>query len=271
MKLSLSNIALTAYDHESELSALPALAITGLEVAPSRVWHDTWTGLTPAMVAKYRREVEGAGLEVVGLHSLFWDHRDLGLFRDADTRSRTLDFLAHLSAVCRDLGGRTLIYGSGWARNRNGLPMADAMAETESFFGELSKRMEGHGTCICFEPVGPQESDFVNSVFDSIAIAEKLDHPAIRVQIDAKALVANDEDVLEPFLRAKPYLVHYHANEPDLGVLSDSGAVDHAKLGGFLRRVDYTGYVSIEQRMVNEADPLDAVRESARVLRDNYS
>src|SRR4051812_18082931 len=119
MRLSISNIALTAFDHLAELSALPALGLSGLEVAPSRVWQDTWHGLKAADVAAYRRNVESAGLRVVGLHSLFWDQRELGLFRDQDTRGRTIDFLAHLSGVCRDLGGRTLIYGSAWARNRN--------------------------------------------------------------------------------------------------------------------------------------------------------
>lgn len=270
MKCAVSNIALSEYDHARELHALPELGLEGLEVAPSRVWRDTWQGLTPDMVAAYRRVVEGAGLQVVGLHSLFWDQRDLGLFRDGEAVARTLEFLVHLSGVCRDLGGRTLIYGSAWARNRNGLPMAEARERAISFFGTLVDRIAEHGTCVCFEPVGPDESDFVNSVYDSIDIARAVDHPALRVQIDAKALVANNEATFAPFEAAAPLLVHFHANEPGLGMLG-TGGVNHAELAGYLRRIDYDGFVSIEQRMVVPDDPLGPIRRSAAVLRDAYA
>ncbi len=77
--LAVSNIALPAYDHEAELGRLRELGIEGLEVAPSRVWPDTWRGLKPADVAAYRRAVTDAGLRVVGLHSLLFDHPDMGL------------------------------------------------------------------------------------------------------------------------------------------------------------------------------------------------
>ena len=107
---AISNIALPAYDHAAELGRLRDLGMEGLEVAPSRVWRDTWHGLTAADVSAYRHAVETAGLRVVGLHSLFFDQPDLGLFKAPEIRRQSLDFLEHLSAVCRDLGGRTLIY-----------------------------------------------------------------------------------------------------------------------------------------------------------------
>ena len=188
-KLAVSNIALSAYDHAAELGRLTDLGLSGVEVAPSRVWRDTWHGLTPALVAAYRRDVEAAGLGVVGLHSLFYDHPELGLFRDAETRARSLDFLVHLSAVCRDLGGRTLIWGGG--RRLGDVGQAPARAEAQAFMAELCRRIEGHGTVFCFEPLGPDETDFINSAFDALAIVAAVDHPALRMQLDAKALVAN--------------------------------------------------------------------------------
>ena len=101
------------------------MGFTGLEVAPSRQWQDTWRGLSASAVKTYRCEIEAAGLCCVGLHSLFYDHPHLGLFRDPDSRKKSLDFLVHLSGVCRDLGGRTLIWGGG--RNRGDVPLADAV------------------------------------------------------------------------------------------------------------------------------------------------
>ena len=64
--------------------------------------------------------MEAAELEAVGLHSLFFDRPELGLFKDPELRAGSLEFLTHLSAVCRDLGGKTLIWGGG--RKRGEVP-----------------------------------------------------------------------------------------------------------------------------------------------------
>ena len=80
----------------------------------------------------------------------------------------------------------------------------------------------------------------------------------------------NDEATAEPFHAAAPHLVHFHANEPDLGVLGTSGDVDHRALGGFLRDIGYQEFVSIEQRMLNADHPVADVARSARVLTACY-
>ncbi len=269
MRFAVSTIALPAFDHGDEMDRLAALGIEAVEVAPSRAWFDTWPGPGADAVARYRKRIESAGLGVVGLHSLFFDQPRLGLFKDAETRAESLDFLEHLSKVCRDLGGRTLIYGVG--RNRGALAADDARAEAGEFFGELCRRVENHGTCFCFEPLGPKDSDFINSALESMAIAEMICHDAVRVQLDAKALVENGEAVIETFRAVAPMLVHFHANEPGLGMLGQSGAVDHAAMGQMLNAIGYDGYVSIEQRMIDEADPMAGIGQSAHLLKECYS
>lgn len=265
--IALSNIALPSGDHVALLPAVAAMGIQGIEAAPSRIWPDTGKGLAAAQVSAYRRAVEAAGMKVVGLHSLFFDHPELGLFKP-EARAATLDFLVHLSVVCRDLGGRTLIWGGG--RRRGAVAKQDAFAESVRFLAELCIRIEGHGTCLCFEPLGPQDSDFINSAFEAVAIAAAVNHPAFAVQLDAKALVENAEDTIAPFAAAKSRLVHFHANQPGLGPL-DQGPVDHRKMGDFLRQIGYDGAVSIEQRMLGESDPLDAIGRSVAVLKDCYA
>jgi sugar phosphate isomerase/epimerase len=269
MKLASSNIALTTYDHIAQLKPLADMGISGIEIAPSRVWRDTWKGLKASDVSAYRRAIETAGLDVVGLHSLFYDQPDLRLFGDSDTRARTLGFMEHLSKLCRDLDGKTLIYGGG--RNRGDLPLEDAFSQSEMFFHDLIPRIENHGTVFCFEPLGSADSDFINSVYDSVRLVESVDHPSLRVQLDAKALVATGELTKEVFEAAAPYLVHVHANEPDFGVLGTSGTVDHQKMSGLLNDIGYTGYVSIEQKMIGEDDPLAAISQSAKILEEYYS
>ena len=237
-------------------------------MAPSRVWRDTWHGLGAADVTAYRKAVEGAGLHVVGLHSLLYDQPGLALFGDDDQRRQTMDFMEHLSRVCRDLGGRTLIWGSG--RKRGDLPVDDAKRTAVDFFRRLSSKIADHGTCFCFEPLGLDDADFINSALDSLEIVQAVDHPALRVQLDAKALVANGEADIAIFRAVASHLVHFHANEPGLGVLGTTGSVDHGRLGRCLNDIGYGGTVSIEQRLMNGADPIADVALSAAVLEEHY-
>jgi sugar phosphate isomerase/epimerase len=268
VKLAVSNIALSAYQHEDELKSLPQMGLSGLEVAPSRVWKDSWHGLSSKLVDRYRNHVEQAGMSIIGLHSLFYDKPELGLFQDAATRQSTLDFLVHLSKLCRDLGGKTLIYGA--RRWRGNLSFDDAISQSLDFFSDLIPRIEDHRTVFCFEPLGPTDTDFINSVYESISLVKRIGHPALRVQLDAKALVINGEMKSKVFQAAAPFLVHVHANEPDLGILGTSGQVNNQKMGRLLRHIKYEGYVSIEQKMIKKEAPLDALRKSAKLLKECY-
>ena len=128
IKHAVSNIALPPFEHGEEVRKLRDMGLHGLEVAPSRVWPDTWRGLKPDRVTAYANMVHGAGLQIVGLHSLFFDHPELGLFHGPEVLAETLEFLTHLSGVCRDLGGRTLIYGGGRKRGDTDEETAYAIA-----------------------------------------------------------------------------------------------------------------------------------------------
>lgn len=268
MRLAVSNIGLPPSAGASEFTRLAELGVVGLEIAPSRRWADTWRGLSGRDVAGLRVEAERCGLTVVGLHSLFFDHPELGLFRDLDTRAASLDFLTHLSGVCRDLGGKTLIWGGG--RRRGETPLRAANEEARSFIGDLCRRIESHGTCICFEPLGPNDSDFINSAYDAYTLVEAIDHPAFAVQLDAKALVDNREAHRQTFEAVAGRLVHFHANEPGLGILGTSGTVNHADFGRWLRSLDYDGFVSLEQRQLSDMSPLSDIERSLAILTDCY-
>ena len=77
MKYAISNIAFPPAAGASAFSRVAAMGFEGLEVAPSRAWQNTWTGLTHRDVAKYRKEIESGGLSPVGLHSLLFDQPHL--------------------------------------------------------------------------------------------------------------------------------------------------------------------------------------------------
>lgn len=267
MRLAVSNIALPAFDHVEQFYALAELGLTGVEIAPSRAWEQTWHGLSAEQVSTYRKAIEAAGLKAVGLHSLFFDRPELGLFKVPELRASSLEFLSHLSAVCRDLGGKTLIWGGG--RKRGEIPADEAHAEAVDFMAELCQRISDHGTVFCFEPLGPDSTDFINSALEAKAIADEVDHPAMAIQLDAKALFENDEVNAVLFATVADQLVHFHVNEPDLGVIGTSGKIDHATMGSLLRGIGYKDYVSIEQRQL-EGGLIENIAKSVEVTKSSY-
>jgi sugar phosphate isomerase/epimerase len=271
LKFAVSNIGLRPFDHLDDLPALAATGFEGLEVALSRVWKDDWNYPKAVDVEAYRHSVESTGLSVVGLHSLFWERPDFTMFGETGIVARTMDFLAQLSAVCRDLGGKTLIYGSRTARTRGERSIDEANAQAVDFFGTLCHQVEGHGTCFSIEPLETEVADYVHSVLDSLILVKAVDHPAFRVQIDAKAMALANEVQPETFDAVRDYLVHVHANEPGFDILGTSGLVDHAALGGMLKDIGYDGFVSIEQRMIDAGEPLAGVLQSAQLLKECYS
>ena len=211
MKLAITNIALPAFDHLGDFPALRDEGFSGLEVALSRIWSEDWNTPSVAEVEAYRRAANAADLDIVGLHSLFWQREELTMFGDTATVEDTKRFLVSLSAICRDLGGRTLIYGSRTARTRGETSINDANVRAADFFTDLCRRVEEHGTCFCIEPLETAVADYVHSVLESAEVVRMV------------------------------------ANEMDLGPVRESSEVEHAALGACLRNIGYDGYVSIEQ------------------------
>jgi sugar phosphate isomerase/epimerase len=253
------------------MEALREMGFEGLEVALSRVFSGDWNNPTSLQIKNYRYGIEVMGLSIVGLHSLFWDRPEYTMFGDKDVIIKTIDFLVKLSAICRDLGGKTLIYGSRTARTKGHRTVKEANKEAVDFFDLLCKRVEGHGTCFCIEPLETDVADYVHSVLESQTIVEAVSHPALKVQIDAKAMALADEIQLKVFKSIRNELAHVHVNEPGFDVLGTSGLVDHEKIGKYLKYIGYEGYVSIEQKMINADAPLTGIRHSARVLKECYA
>lgn len=267
---ALSNISLPPYDHIRYFPGLVLIGYTGLEVAPSRIWRDS-ARITFSQVEKYRRAAQECGLRIIGLHSLFFDRPDLGLFLGADIRRKTLTFLGGLSQICSDLGGKTIVFGSPNARRRGGMPVEDADIETIGFFVDLLDMVKGHDTCFVIESLGGSETDYIESVVHALELTNKIKHPRLKCHIDAKAVTESSEVSLEIFQMISPLLVHFHVNEPGLGVLEDSTCVDHNHLGALLRQIEYGGYISLEQKMLDSSDILGPVEKSYRILEKYYS
>lgn len=264
MKPALCDIALPNDGHDRLLAEARALGFLGLEVAPHRIAAD---GLpTPAQAAAHRRTVEAAGMRVVGLHALLTGQPDLGLFTDADTARRTRDHLVHLSAVCRDLGGRTLILGAD-GRGRGMTPWKAAWFVCRAFLEDLLPRIEAHGTVLCFAPLGRGAGDFGLSAADCRILADALDHGSFGLQLNSAAQMANEDTGHVPFNAVRGRLDQFCVRDPGLAV-PDAKTGGHTDFRHHLATIGYAGWLVLKQRATVDAG--DGLRRGWDVLSGTY-
>lgn len=267
MRLALSNLALPPFDHIHLLPRLPALGISGIEVAPDHTWPVARGGFCPGHVSRYRRAAESSGLHTVGLHALLGGRPELGLFEDVETRRHTIDHLAHLSAVCRDLGGRTLILDSRWRRE---LPRKDAWMTARGLLEAVLARIEDHGTMLCLAPLSSQEGDFCNSAHDCLMMVQAIDNPCFGVHLGAKALAMNGETGHATFAAVRGCLQHVHVDDLDGAVPGSTGLIDHVDVRCHLAAIAYRGWISIVHHRGSRRDPMEAVTRGVTFVADHY-
>ena len=152
-----------------------------------------------------------SGLEIVGLHALLGGRPELDIFGDADIRHHTVRHLVHLSETCRDLGGRTLVLDSRWAR---GMERKDAFLQCRAFLEKLLPQIEGHGTVLCFAPLAAEEGDFCRLARELFMLANALDHVSFGLHIATAAFAANGETGHRNFAARRGRLDHVHVDEP---------------------------------------------------------
>jgi sugar phosphate isomerase/epimerase len=269
MRLAFSNLTLPAFDHLHYLPDIRAFGVEGVEIAPDHTFRRPYfgKGYNPREIATYGQATRLAGLEIVGLHALLGGRPEFDMFDDADTRHHTLRHLVHLSEICRDLGGRTLILESRWAR---GLERREAFLQCRAFLEKLLPKIEEHGTVLCFAPLSPEEGDFCRLAPELFMLAAALDHSSFGLHLATAALAANGETGHRNFAARRGRLDHVHIDEPGRVALGVSGKVDHADMRRHLSAISYTGWCSVVQRLPPGVSPTEHVFRSARGFKAIY-
>ena len=269
MKLALSNLALPAFHHLSLLPHVRALGVEGLEIAPDHTWSAPGLGkaFSATDVSVYGRAAGLAGLEIIGMHALIGGRPEFGILEDLETRKRTLDHLVHLSAVCRDLGGRTLILDSRW---RGEMSERAAWFEMRDFLERLLPSIEDHGTVLCFAPLGPGEGDFCRKAAENYMLVNAIDHPSFGLHLSSAGLTANGENGHAHFAAARGRLELFHIDEPGRVPIGSSGAIDHVDMRRHLSASTYDGWVSIVQRFRRNEPAMDVLMDSVRFFHETY-
>jgi sugar phosphate isomerase/epimerase len=251
MKIALCNELFGDRPWTDTFSTIAKLGYAGVEVAPFTLAADVAPfdirSVPAERIVEFRQRVEGAGLVVVGLHWLLGKTEGLYLTSpDPNVRRHTGEYLSALAELCADLGGHVMVLGSPQQRNLlPGVSYEDAEAyAVEVLHGALGACRQFDVT-IALEPLGPAEGDFLLTAEAAIRLAQLVDSPHCRLNLDVKAMSSESRPIGEIIRASREWIAHFHANDPNL-LGPGMGDVDYRPIIAALNEINYAGWVSVE-------------------------
>jgi sugar phosphate isomerase/epimerase len=246
MNFGICNETWQGWDFGRTCDAIAGAGYGGVEIAPFTL-NDDPRNLTESAAKKLGAVARSAGLEVIGLHWLLVKPPGMHLTTaDARVRKNTIEFAQHLSRLCAAMESKIMVWGSPKQRNiAPGENHADATARAADAMRQVCQTAGPLGVTIAMEPLGPAETNFLNTAEETIHFIRAVDHPACRLHLDVKAMCTESKPIPQIIHESKDYIAHFHANDPNLRG-PGFGDVKYEPIAAALRAANYDGYVSVE-------------------------
>ncbi len=262
----------------AEIAAVASrLGYHGIEIAPFTLAPSA-TEVTKRQRKETRKVIADHGLETVGLHWLFArpaGAKDLPPLHmttsDQTTWHRTRDYLAALLDLCSDLGGKVLVLGSPKQRSVvEGQTKEGAWRRAVELLSSVLDQAGKLGLTICFEPLSPAETNFINTVEDGMKMVREIGHPNFKIHLDVKAMSSEPKRapaVIRSVTAAD--IGHFHVNDPNL-YGPGMGEVDYAPIAQAVHDIGYDKWLSVEV-FKYDPDPETIAQKSVDYLRRFWS
>jgi sugar phosphate isomerase/epimerase len=247
MRFAICQELFTDWDWERQCRFIASVGYTGIEVAPFTLAPRIGQ-VSVERRQLMRRQAAEHGLSILGLHWLLAKTEGFHLTSaDSAVRRATSDYLVELGNACADLGGDLMVFGSPQQRSlQSGLTREQGLAYAAEVFRAALPACSDRGVRICFEPLTPKETDFINTCTEAMELIEMVDQPNFCLHQDVKAMLGA-ESTSSPDLIARhaSRLGHFHANDTNL-LGPGMGSTDFVPIFAALSRANYQGWVSVE-------------------------
>jgi sugar phosphate isomerase/epimerase len=179
---------------------------------------------------------------------------------DAAVRHRTSHYFGELVDFCADRGGPSIVVGSPKQRNlMAGVSFEQAWAWATEVFRDSVQRAEERSVTVCFEPLAPSETDFINTAAEAVRFVDQFGSPRFKIILDVKAMSSEAKPIPQIIRESWPHFAHFHANDKNLKG-PGFGDVDFKPIAAALKEVGYKGYVSVEVFKFEEGPEAIATR-----------
>jgi sugar phosphate isomerase/epimerase len=239
-----------------------------IELAPFTLLPGTSHKYVTAIPAAERRAIRETaartGIEISGIHWVLVQADGMHLTQpDAAVRQRTGDYFVALADFCADVGGRTIVVGSPKQRSLlDGVSHAQAWAWATEVFRPAVARAADRGVTICFEPLAPSETNFINTAAEAITFAGQFESPAMSVILDVKAMSSEAKPIPQIIRESRGRFGYFHANDANLKG-PGFGAVDFVPIAAALHESGYDGVASVEVFTFEEGPEVIATQSLA--------
>jgi len=266
MRFGICNEMFEGWKLEDVFRKASELGYSGVEIAPFTLGGRP-TEIPAAERHAIRASAARAGVEIIGLHWLLAKTEGLHLTSpDRDTRARTVKYLQDLVRLSADLGGSVLVLGSPQQRSVSPPVTHDEAREyAREALSQVGKAAEELGQTVCLEPLGPEETNFVNTADEAWELASSTGSPAVKIILDVKAMSTEARPVPDIIAAHASHAGHVHANDPNRRG-PGFGDVDFRPIFKALRDAGYDRYVSVEV-FDFRPDPVTIARQSIDYMR----
>jgi sugar phosphate isomerase/epimerase len=246
MKFAICNEIFKGWNLEDTLTYAKRLGYSAVEIAPFTL-ADSVTLISPSERQKIRHSATQIGIEIAGIHWVLVKPEGLYInHTDESIRDRTSDYFRELVDFCADIGGKVIVVGSPKQRNvMPGFSAEQAWTAASATFRQAIAKAQKRQVTVCFEPLGPSETNFINTAADAIRFVDQFHSPNFQIILDVKAMCSEAKPIPQIIRESFPHFAHFHANDKNLKG-PGFGDVDFKPIAAALKQVGYNGYVSVE-------------------------
>ena len=188
---------------------------------------------------------------------------ELRLTGDAVETSAIETYVKTAFARPRQTGISRIVFGSGGARRiPDGYDRTRAWAQLVDFGRMIGPLALDHDITVVIEPLSYAECNVLNTVTESAQYVREVDHPAVRLLVDAYHWARNQEPT-RSIVDAGPLLAHAHIATYANRLAPGREVCDFAPFFAALVQAGYRGGLSVEARW--EVDP-DSARTVHKTL-----
>ena len=267
MKFAICNEVFEGWSIDDSIKFVAQTGYDAIEIAPFTLAQY----VTEVSVVERHRIRDAAADNGIGISAVHWVLiKTEGMYMthpDPEIRRKTADYFCELVRFCADLGGEAIVVGSPKQRNLlPGVSFEQAWELARQTFAPSIKMAEDKAVTICFEPLAPSETNFVNTAEKGIEFIEQFNSEAFKIILDVKAMCSDLKPIPDIIRDSHPNFAYFHANDANLKG-PGFGDIDFKPIFGALKEVNYDGFVSVEVFDFEEG-PETIARESLRYMKE---
>jgi len=260
MKFGICNEIFQGWNLDDAMAFAKAAGYNGIEIAPFTLAKYV-SEVSASERQRIRERAARLDLEISGIHWVLVQAEGMYLNHpEAEVRRRTAKYFCELVNFCADLGGKSIVVGSPKQRAvMEGVSVGDAWQWATETFRDAIKRAEERAITLCFEPLAPSETNFVNTAREAIQFTRQFNSPSMKIILDVKAMCSETKPIPQIIRDSWPEFAYFHANDRNLKG-PGFGDVDFRPILQALKEVGYNGYASVEVFTFDEGPKVIATR-----------